>query len=379
VAVEGSNMLDKLKEQLLNVFFENEVREETWHSKRSFTPNGENGKYYLNRNAGKSEYISDNGNTIERDTSGYDLDGNVVAQIPAGSIVKLLKTDDFAKQMPVYGPIESIDNTSMVPVNFNGKQVYVAIAYIKKHKTKTQNRVASGDSAQVSISAALQKKFPGIKILAVAKKGSNSGDIKLEYNGIECEIEVKGTTSTNANVTFFDKTYFYEEYQQYLAGNANQRTVLIDSLIDANAAYKQALPNKKFAAGNLNLIKVIESFRTSGNKEVGFAAQDGVAFASGIIPIAWFAQHADPIVYKKHLQSKMAKENYFCLIDTSTKTAYLWFNEVSAADPLNLGNVFPEVSNCKLKTYRNQGPQRLSVGFNCRVNVNSNKPVIIPL
>lgn len=376
--VEGRSKMN-LRKELLEIFFESALDEESWHSKRAFTPDGETGKYYLNRNSGKSEYISDDGNVIERDTNGYDLEGNIVTDIPAGTVVKLLKLDSFAKKMPVYGPIESIVDTSMVPVALNGKTVYVAIAYIKKHKTKTQTRVSSGDSAQVSISAALKKKFPGMKILSIAKKGSNSGDIKFSFNDKQGEIEVKGTNKIGANITFFDRTYFFEEYKDYLTGNVNARTATIDELINAHASYKQNLPDKSLAKGPLNLIKVIESFRRKGNKEIGFKAQPGVKFESGIIPIGWFKQFADAEIYKKVLQSKMKGDNYFCLIDTVNKVGYIWFNEVAGEDILGIGNKFPTPTNCKLKTYRSQGADRLSIGFNCAVDIHTSSPIVIPL
>ena len=366
-----------LRKELLEIFFESALDEESWHSKRSFTQ--DSGNAYLNKNSGSSEYVSDGGNAIEKDTQGFDQAGNPVADIKAGSIVKLLKLDKFAKSNPVYGPTSLVGKSVAAPVAFNGKTMYVQINSIKKHKTKTQVRVSTGDSAQVSISAALKKKFPGMKILSIAKKGSNSGDIKFSFNGKQGEVEVKGTNKIGANITFFDRTYFFEEYQDYLTGAGNARTATIDELINAHASYKQHLPDKSFAKGPLNLIKVIESFRKKGNKEIGFKKQDGVKFESGIIPIGWFKQFADPEIYKKVLQSKMKGDNYFCLIDTVNKVGYMWFNEVAGADILGIKNKFPTPTNCKLKTYRSQGADRLSIGFNCAVDVETSNPIVIPL
>lgn len=105
---------------------------------------------------------------------------------------------------------------------------YAPISSIQKPSGKTQQRTQTGSASQDAIADEIKKMLGDnavVEVVSTAAKGSTAPDVILNVNDQKVQFEVKGTSSSTAPITFFDKSMrrgtkneFLDEFGKIVTG-----------------------------------------------------------------------------------------------------------------------------------------------------------------
>jgi hypothetical protein len=206
---------------------------------------------------------------------------------------------------------------------------YMALSNIA-NPANTQTRVSKGAAAQQSFVERLEAAVgQGFKLVSVAPMSSQAPDVIAQINGETCQFEIKGRTSQDSHITFFDRSI--------RRGNR-------DPLLDDIAVALVGSQVETFE-------QMIDLYRKT-NKAVGFPGDAG-APPSGKVPPE-FRVHDNPELFARvrnyllaHFGS--AGDNYFAAVNRESEGASVFWTTLGA-NPLNAPE-FPALTMVVLDTY----------------------------
>lgn len=253
---------------------------------------------------------------LEKDTYLFDSEGKRVKKVDKGTSVhftypaKLYRADEL--NLPgrgVYAAVSLKDHTA----NPDG---YLPISSVIKPASASQGRVGSGAATQNLIAQKVEeiafKKSKNYEFVSTAKIGSTVPDLVVKIDGQKVQFEIKGTSSTTAPVTFFDKS----------VSRKRGSPKLIDEIVKTFIKhYNLDIPRNK-----RNTIGAIDYYKEK-DSSIGLAGDTGTP-KSGKLPKEFTTQ--DP-----SLMSKMRKvilehlaeggDNYFVIHNRSNDDLKIYY------------------------------------------------------
>jgi hypothetical protein len=242
---------------------------------------------------------------------------------------------------------------------------YIAISSVIKPAGGAQNRVASGSATQNLIANKVEeiafKLGKNYEFISTARIGSTAPDLIVSIDGKKIQFEIKGTTTTSAPVTFFDKS-------------VNRRTAAPEIIEDIAKVYINSL---KFTGKSVsalmtsarikqNFVGLIDFYRQSNNK-VGLAGDEG-APKSGFLPTQFTTSDVEILTKMRkviidHFQE--GGDNYFVVHNRSNDSLQMYFTGLGE-NVLDLP-ILPNFKSFALQTYGGASSGSTRVGLKIKL------------
>jgi len=231
---------------------------------------------------------------------------------------------------------------------------YVIISHITKPSGKGQARVGAGAKTQKEVADEVEKianaNKKSYKFISTARAGSTVPDLIVEYDDNKIQFEIKGTNSSSAPITFFDKS-------------VNRRTAppkIVDEIV---GVFLTAEMKREGVTGLVSLIDYLRLNDTT----VGLAGDDG-APRSGKLPAMLTTTESSKLAKVREViidHFAEGGDNYFVVHNRSLDKFDIYFTELGKN---HLGYPsLPRFSFFSLATYGGASSGSTRVGFKIKL------------
>lgn len=221
---------------------------------------------------------------------------------------------------------------------------YVRISTVTKPSPTKTGRVKHGETTQSLVASRVKEISDEMGInyslVSIAKVGSQAPDLVADLDSKRHQFEIKGTSSSTAPITLFDKSARRERYPQFL-------DYLAECYIEGIDYLKEDMQKLKMPMSFLGII----DYYKHRYSFVGFAGDDGVCKSGKLPPDlktddSFITAKVDEFIIEHFHESG---DNYFTVHDRS-KDEFKFFHtgykeNVIGADEL------PPIKRVELATY----------------------------
>lgn len=235
---------------------------------------------------------------------------------------------------------------SLTSPNKNDFLGYLQLSSIEKPSGKTQSRVQSGSEAQEKIFDFISNIVgnENVKLVSTAKKGSTLADLVVDVKNNTIQIEVKGTQSDTAPITFFDKS-----------ARRNQSNEILDK-------FAKIFSKNKYKS----FTELVDSYRKN-DPTIGFPGDEGVG-KSGKLPSAFNVSDSETLKQLKQILLDHFAENndnYFAIYNSSNKQVKMFYTG-HGKNVLKLP-LLPDLKSFSVKTYGGPSGGAMRVGIKVKL------------
>jgi hypothetical protein len=241
---------------------------------------------------------------------------------------------------------------------------YISISSVIKPAGGAQNRVSSGSNTQNIIANKVEdiafKKRKNYEFVSTAKIGSTAPDLIVSVDGEKIQFEIKGTTSFNNPITFFDKSASRRNVPDIINDIAN---VFIDSNNIDNTPVSRLLVKNNLKHNFIGLIDLYHSY----DKTIGLAGDEGVMRSGKLPPELTTTNVATLAKLRKVIIDHFAdgKDNYFVVHNRSDDEVKMYFTDYGK-NLLDLP-VLPTFKSFSLSTYGGASSGSTRVGLKIKL------------
>ena len=221
---------------------------------------------------------------------------------------------------------------------------YIRISAVTKPSPQKAGRVKHGETTQSLVASKVKEISDGMGIsynlVSIAPAGSQAPDLITQLDNQTYQFEIKGSSSSTAPITLFDKSARRERYPQFLDS-------LADCYIEGIDYLKEGMQKLKMPMSFLGIM----DYYKNRYGFVGFAGDEGVC-KSGKLPSD--LKTDDPFITTKVDQFIIehfheSGDNYFTVHDRS-KDEFKFFH--TGLDDNILGmDELPPIKRVELATY----------------------------
>lgn len=277
-----------------------------------------------------------------------------------GYIIKTLSTSDkvyFTYPAKLYKDIGGKRGTyAMVSLKSPSapSDGYVIISHITKPGGKGQARVGAGAKTQKEVADEVErianKNKKSYKFVSTARAGSTVPDLIVEYDDNKIQFEIKGTNSSSAPITFFDKSV--------------NRRVNPPEIIDEIT--KVFITRELRAKGVKDFITLIDHLRLE-DPTIGLAGDEGAPRSGKLPPMLTTTERSKLTKLREVIKEHFAEggDNYFVVHNRSQDKFDIYFTGLGKN---HLGySDLPNFSYFSLATYGGASSGSTRVGLKIKL------------
>jgi hypothetical protein len=302
---------------------------------------------------------------LSKDTYIYDKNGKQIKRLNKGTIVhftypaKLYKSSEIdIRAAGTYAEVSTRGHNS-------DPEGFIPISSVIKPAGGAQNRVSAGSATQDLVAQKVEEIAFNLKknyeFISTARIGSTAPDLIVSIDGKKIQFEIKGTNSTTAPVTFFDKSVNRRSPPPTVIEDIAK--VYLNNLKLAGKPISTLMKNMGFKQ---NFVGIID-FYNQYDKKVGLAGDKGVS-KSGFLPMEFTTKERVILTEMRRViidHFKEGGDNYFVIHNRSNDSLQMYFTGLGE-NVLKLPEL-PEFKSFALQTYGGASSGSTRVGLKIKL------------